>query len=214
MTEQEKIWQRRKGESSKAYKWFTIYRDMGYNRSIPKVITKCEQINKKTRRKWEESRGEKGLSEKLIPLPTCKNLYHLSSIHGWVKRCIAFDNYMDERLRLQKEQHYYREEQLYLDVMQRIRERIGQILYDLEFDEKAHATSKAHAMKSLSQSLDTTFKDLRLASGKSTENNSSNVTAEVEASADVRADVNVKETLTDKTFMKKELEFMKELTKE
>lgn len=197
----EKTWLRHEGESGKAYLWFTIYRDMGYNRTLQNVVNKCKELHK---------------HDKSIPTPTLDNVKNLSSIHDWVKRSIAFDNYTDEQARLHKEQHYKLEEQLYLDTMTKLRISLHSTIEELKLDEKARPTSKAHALKSISQALDTTFKDLRLASGKSTENTSNNVTAELEANTtnELTADINIHKILTDDTFLKQELEFMNKLIQE
>lgn len=75
-----KPWDRREEESSKAYEAFTIYRDMGTERSLAKVaeeLSKSEQLMKR----W-------------------------SYTHGWVERASKWDDEQDriEREIAQKEQ--------------------------------------------------------------------------------------------------------------
>ena len=75
-----KPWDRRESETSKAYEAFTIYRDMGVERSLSKVAVKL------------------GKSETLIS--------RWSYTHGWVERAAKWDDEQDriEREIAQKEQ--------------------------------------------------------------------------------------------------------------
>ncbi|AEG18655.1 hypothetical protein [Methanobacterium paludis] len=77
MTDQ--IWTRQKGERSKAFHLFCIYRDLGPTRSIEKV-----------RLKFGESKGESISSTQLEKY---------SSNNNWVERSEAYDDYVDERQR-------------------------------------------------------------------------------------------------------------------
>jgi hypothetical protein len=67
------IWERQEGETTKAYAAFCAYRDYGIDRSIQKVV------NKYIENAWS------------MPL-----LLRWSAKHNWVKRCAAFDSYMDK----------------------------------------------------------------------------------------------------------------------
>lgn len=67
------IWDRQEGETAKAYAAFCAYRDYGIDRSIQKVV------NKYIENAWS------------MPL-----LLRWSAKHNWVKRCAAFDSYMDK----------------------------------------------------------------------------------------------------------------------
>ena len=43
------LWERQQGESTKAYEAFSIYRDMGYQRSLSKVAEKWNAYRKMER---------------------------------------------------------------------------------------------------------------------------------------------------------------------
>ncbi|NCB72462.1 MAG: hypothetical protein EOM45_11900 [Clostridia bacterium] len=72
-TEATPTWGRQEGETTKAYAAFCAYRDYGIDRSIQKVV------NKYIENAWS------------MPL-----LLRWSANHNWVKRCAAFDSYMDK----------------------------------------------------------------------------------------------------------------------
>jgi hypothetical protein len=204
-----KPWLRQPKETGRAYKWYTYYRDMGPERTLQKTLHAIlNDINKK-------QNTDTTPTEKRRILPNMSNLKNLSSIHKWVKRSIAYDNWCDEQRLLAKEAMYIEEEQKYIETMQDLREGISELILELQNDEKSRETSKAHAYKSVSQAMDTTLKDLRLITGKSTENSATNVTAEVDQTntIDGKIDVDVHQTLTDNKFHDTELEFMKELIK-
>jgi hypothetical protein len=67
------IWERQKGETTKAYAAFCAYRDYGLDRSIQKVVKKYIE------KPWS------------MPL-----LLRWSAKHNWIQRCVAFDSYMDK----------------------------------------------------------------------------------------------------------------------
>lgn len=69
------IWQRQPDETTKAYKAFTLYRDMGAERSLSKV---------------REKLGRKSGYE--------RQLQEWSSQHKWVERAAAYDHDLEERL--------------------------------------------------------------------------------------------------------------------
>jgi len=77
------IWTRRKGERSKAYSLFCIYRDLGINRSLDKVKQKyCET------------------EDDTISI---SYVTKLSGANGWVERAEAYDDYLEEKTRLDNE---------------------------------------------------------------------------------------------------------------
>lgn len=75
------LWEKQEFETSKRYKLFCIYRDLGITRSLNKV---CDELgrNRKYRRALE--------------------MY--SSKDRWVMRCEAYDLYLEEQARKQNEQ--------------------------------------------------------------------------------------------------------------
>jgi len=71
-----KPWERQDGETSKQFEAFSVYRDMGEERSLTKV---AQQLKKSTTLmgRW-------------------------SGINNWVERCLAWDNEQDRLLRQQQ----------------------------------------------------------------------------------------------------------------
>lgn len=76
MAEQANIWEPLEGESSKAYEAFSIYRDMGTQRSLSKVAEKLQK------------------SETLMG--------RWSGQHNWVERAAAWDTEQDRIVRQQQ----------------------------------------------------------------------------------------------------------------
>ena len=72
-TQDTSIWERQEGETTKAYAAFCAYRDYGIDRSIQKVV------NKYIENAWSMTL-----------------LLRWSAKYNWVKRCVAFDSYMDK----------------------------------------------------------------------------------------------------------------------
>lgn len=83
------IWTRQKGEPSKSYGLFCIYRDMGASRTYKKVV---EELKKRASKGQSETFTKGGLS------------HHASKWH-WVERAEAYDDYIDENFRTKHEKH-------------------------------------------------------------------------------------------------------------
>jgi hypothetical protein len=83
MSATNQIWTRQKGERSKAYSLFCIYRDDGINRSLEKV--------KKKYCKTEED------------TISISYIMKLSANNDWVERAEAYDDYLEEKTRLENE---------------------------------------------------------------------------------------------------------------
>lgn len=195
-----KAWERMKGESGKSFKWFTIYRDLGAKRSLKKVITEIEKLNKSKPIQSEDSFFP-------IPVPTHAQLKNQSRTWDWVERAGAYDNHMDELARKQKEEDYLAIESRLVGIGETILDNLERNLNDLKVDVDSKTTSISHALKSAADAYDKSVKDIRLLYGKSTENTNSKeeVSTELTASVDTVVDI------TSDDFMNNELKFMKEL---
>lgn len=192
-----KPWERQKSESSKSFAWFCEYRDLGPARTLQKVVNKLTN---------EQTKGDNG--EKSVPIPTLTQLTNQSSKWQWTKRCLSYDNYMDEQVRLQKEEAYLQLEARLVSIGEDFIDNLERNLRDLKFDD-AKPTTISHSLKSSADAFDKTVKDLRLLFGRSTEIKDEKVDATVDAELDTTAKFNV--DLTSDEFMKNELEFMNQL---
>lgn len=101
------LWERQKGESSKAYAAFCVYRDLGPDRSIEKA----RQTMPKTRPKsW---------------------LVCWSTKYNWVARAAAYDDYLDRKKRLEREKAIMdmmeRHARLAVAFQQRIAQRLQEV---------------------------------------------------------------------------------------
>jgi methionine synthase II (cobalamin-independent) len=170
-----KEWERQKGESSKSFAWFKIYRNLGPLRTFQKVIDYIENQPKQTKTLPN--------NQNKLPTPTVNKLKNLSYKWEWSKRCTAWDNYHDEQEQLQYNEAYKKTKDRLIDMGNDILDVTENILDELNDDERSQATSKAHAVKSLSDSFEKTTKTIRLLYGKSTEikDGKTEVNAEVEA---------------------------------
>lgn len=209
-------WERQPKESNKSWLWFRIYRDLLHNRTHQQVIDYIQQYNTNIE-KHQQNGSEQEVTRNFqygfekLPEPSIKNLQNLSSIHKWRKRTDAYDNYIDQQEIKAREQAYIDEEKEYLKLMHDTREALQQNIQQITKDNQSRATSKSHALKSASQSLDTLYKDLRLAHGKSTENKDTNINADLNQEVRLDADVDFKHQLIDKKFHEQELDYLKQL---
>lgn len=85
-------WMQQKGEHSKSFFYFTVYRDLGPARTIEKVIDEVKEIQ---RRSEDDSN--------IYPIPTMSSLVQLSASKGWVERCRAWDEHLDKVARTKQE---------------------------------------------------------------------------------------------------------------
>lgn len=196
-------WERQKGESSKSFAWFTIYRDIGPTRTLPKTLKKIEDHNKRLN---ENKRGEKS---QIIPMPSLKNLGTQSYRWSWKSRATDYDNYLDRLRRKEREAEYLKLEDEMFDIAWKLMGNVKDNLDDLKQDFESKATSISHANKSDSDAFKNAVSIIRLLCGKSTERREDTVEANLESSVDanVKNNTDVK-LLSDDLFMKQELEFM------
>jgi hypothetical protein len=88
------IWERQKGETTKAYYQFCLYRDYGVDRSLYKVFDKSKRNGK-----GSQNRVDSG--QKMVSL---KQATGLCSKFEWVKRVSAYDDYIEKSIRKKREQ--------------------------------------------------------------------------------------------------------------
>ena len=216
-------YERQPKEGDKAWLWFRIYRDLLHNRSQQEVIDYTQDYNKRLQQYLEQQKmgqsrdvfGTFPYGLKKLPEPTPKNLRNLSSIHHWKKRAHAYDKYLDQQQREAREQEFIEEEKKYLQLMGDTLSATQQYITVLneDVDPRIRTTSKLHAIRSASQSIDTLYKDLRLAYGKSTENKDTNINADVSQEVSVPGGVDINHQLTSKEFHKDELDYLRQLMK-
>lgn len=200
-----KAWERQKSESSKAYAWFKVYRDLGASRSLKKVISKIENDNEKN-----ELKGNERNDENIIPLPTYKALENMSRKWHWAKRGRRWDNYLDELARQQKKEEYLQLEDRLIEVGSQFVDVIEKNIEELETNfEQSKATSVAHSLSSSAKAFDNVTKNLRLLYGRSTEIKDEKSEVSLDAEVDSKKEVHV--DVTSDEFMEKELDMMKEL---
>lgn len=176
-----KEWERQKGESSKSFAWFKIYRNLGPLRTFQKVIDYIENQPKQTKTLPN--------NQNKLPTPTVNKLKNLSYKWEWSKRCTAWDNYHDEQEQLQYNEAYKKTKDRLIDMGNDILDVTENILDELNDDERSQATSKAHAVKSLSDSFEKTTKTVRLLYGKSTEIKDGKTDLKADVEANVKTDV-------------------------
>lgn len=78
-------WERQPGESSRAYRYFEVYRDLGAERSLEKVRQTFAQRSVRI---------------------SVRRLAILSSKHRWVERALAWDDYQARLLAEQRTREY------------------------------------------------------------------------------------------------------------
>lgn len=122
------LWERQKNESQQAYEAFVVYRDLGAERSITRVV---QELNK---------------SRALIG--------KWSSRFKWVERCRAYDNHLDEIARREAEKRYKEMTSRHIEIATTLQTRALKSLkalpedaispkYIIQFLDKALAIEKA-----------------------------------------------------------------------
>jgi len=195
-----KKWERQKGESSKSYSYFTIYRDLGPTRTIPKILQQIEKV--------QESQEKSQDDEIIIPIPTLVALQKASSRWHWTKRCTSYDYFNEELDRKSKEDAYNQKEERLISLGEDLLEALETNIKNLNWS--GHApTTVGNTLKNVAMGYDYTVKNIRLLYGRSTENKESKVEGNlgIENDSNIRFETN----LLDKEFMESELDFMKEL---
>ena len=168
MSETTQVWQRQKGEQSKSFAYFQIYRDMGPTRSLQKVIDKIStNINKSQQ------------PEKVLPLPTKDAIDQLSYRWAWSDRTIAYDNHLDEeRLNKRKEQYLEIENDL-IGTGKKLANAVKEVIDDLSDNiDDSKAISIANSLESAAKAYDKSVTNLRLLHGQSTTINDNNTKVE------------------------------------
>jgi len=119
------IWERQKGERSKAYYMFTLYRDLGPMRSIAKLHKTIINDSSNT--------------------ITTRQLGEYSRKCEWIKRAAAYDDYLDEILRKENEESLKEMVKRHSEDSLKLQDTVKDILDDPEFG-KLSPTQKAWAL--------------------------------------------------------------------
>lgn len=206
-------WERMKGEPNKAFNLFKYFLMMGKDRTL------------------------KGLHKKLSEDPSCEikkipsvsTLKVYSSKYNWTERVGVYDDYIDsqrlkrmEQRNIDKENEYYsmREPEM-INVLKELQMNISSVFEELQNDTwNTKPTSKAHALKSVAQSIDIYIKNIRLLYNLSTDAQSTNISADVKSKTITRRvpsmvdDVSFDEFETSDEFFDKQLEFIDHMIQE
>ena len=152
-----KPWERQKGESSKSFAWFEVYLDLGASRKLPKVIEKIESMT-------EKDRESNDSAENIIPLPTYDQLQNQSKRWHWTKRTRAYDNYLSNLRRQQKEEAYLQSEDRLIKIGEDLATAVEEVVEDLRYTsaDESKATSVAHAVSSASKAYDNAVKNITI----------------------------------------------------
>lgn len=193
-------WERQKGESSKSFAWFKVYRDLQGARTFTKLIEKIKEMSLNDSSEVE-----------VIPIPSHSQVAQQSSRWHWKERCRKYDNYLDSLDRKRKEEDYKGLEKKMIEVGEELIDAVSMNVKQLKYDPGNTPTSVAHAIASAGKAFDNSVKNLRLLYGRSTENREEKVEATVDSEVKNNSEIKL---LSEDSFMKQELEFMKELVDE
>ena len=144
MNREEKTeWERKAGESSKAYGHFCFYRDAGKERSLRKLAADAKATSK------------------------LRQLQHWSARWNWVERCEKYDDYLEyqDRSRQEKERRQMHERHAEISVL-------GQNIVVRELESllaKAQGGGSQMTPSDVARLIDVTVKVERLARGEPTD---------------------------------------------
>jgi hypothetical protein len=147
MTEEKQPWDRQPGETSRSYELFSIYRNLGPQRSLPKAKASSETTPSLSRLKQH-----------------CKK-------HNWVERCRAYDDYREMQERVEEDKRREKERREMADRHAKIAvlgqnivvKGVEKLLADMEQGKRDPSASD------LSRLLDVAVKVERLSRGVPTE---------------------------------------------
>ena len=94
MQEEKQIWERQEGETEAAFRAFCIYRDMGIGKRAMRLVP----------RTTEEKNDDQVTNRKQPDRIVAK----WSTAHNWRKRCEAYDNYLEKKARMLREEQLER----------------------------------------------------------------------------------------------------------
>lgn len=208
-----KAWERMKGEPNKAFNLFKYFLMMGKDRTLNGLHKKLSDDP----------------STEIKRIPTLSTLKVYSSKYNWIERVGVYDDYIDsqrlkrmEQRNIDKENEYYsmREPEM-INILKELQNNISSVFEELQNDTwNTKPTSKAHALKSVAQSIDIYIKNIRLLYNLSTDTQSTNISADVKSKNITRRvpsmvdDVSFDEFETSDEFFDKQLEFIDHMIQE
>lgn len=143
-------WERQKGERSKAFKLFTLYRDLGPIRSVEKV-----------RELWEQEYNQE-LSRAMVER-YCTN-------NNWVSRAEAYDDHLDSLGLQEREDDILDMNKRQGDAYKDFQDEIQKIMQK----EKSADTLSPNKLNDLTRAFERAAKGERLAKGEVTDRQESN----------------------------------------
>lgn len=133
MTENEEDtqpWMQQKGEQSKSFYHFTIYRDLGASRTIESVIDKIKEIVRECKENPDTP------IEDIPKIPTLSALVGLSARWNWVSRCQDWDEHLDKIARTEKEKEIKSMAERHATDSRNLQEKVLKVIEDPNFEEE------------------------------------------------------------------------------
>lgn len=146
-------WERQKGERDKAFHLFTLYRDMGPLRTIPKVQQEYKKLTGNT--------------------ISIDMLYKYSGNYSWKERTSAYDDHIDELTRIEQEEAIKEMVQRHANNSETLQDKIMELLNhpDVTNTEEPMSASKlAWLLLTTTNSYEKAALLERLSRGEPTEN--------------------------------------------
>ena len=197
------LWERQKGESSKSFAYFQLYRDFSeFDKTYKKYVEHLESLG---------TNGEIILDNgKKIDVPTLKRIEKLGSKWKWQERDRAYHNFNDELDRLKNNELFEQNNDSMINLVidniklaQKHTDELEQSTYDYAL------STRVKIGQQLAQTIDILNKNYRLSNGRSTNISESKqeVIAEIEAEAEVKQETSV--NVTSNEFMDAQVELMR-----
>lgn len=157
------IWEQQKGESTKAYQRFKIYRE------LPAEIRTIKKVHEEIEKKYKKQGKTRENDSQNNKIPSLKAIEDMSMKWSWVERADIYERHKDFEDMLKSDEEFKEANEVWRNLWRECLDFAKEIIDQLINNPKEYALStRVNMFNSVINTMDKVYRNFRLSYGRST----------------------------------------------